>query len=620
MCGIAGIANFQQSVLEQTSRLQQSIQNLSHRGPDYQNMYTSPHVLLGHSRLSIIDTSPLAHQPLVDKSKQYAIVFNGEIYNFLELRQKLEKKGYVFETRSDTEVLLYLYIEEGIECLRQLNGDFAFAIFDQKKQSLIVARDRFGIKPLYYTIQNHTLYFSSELKGLLPLLRQNPNMSNDALLLYLQLNYIPAPLTIYDNIYKLKPGHFIVFNASNNQIKPYYQLPQKIENGIDKAEAVKTFSNLLVQSVERRLISDVPIGCFLSGGLDSSIISAIAKQFKPDLNTFTISFKQHTFFDESPDAERVAKHLGTRHHSIPVAEQELLEIVPTLLEHLDEPFADSSAIAVSVLAKHTRNHITVALSGDGADELLGGYYKHTAHDLAFSWYPWRYLFYPARWVLNIMPQSRNTPIQNKIRQLKKFSEGILKPHTQRYWDWASFMHESEAQKLLNKHANRFSYPSFMLTEAASMHQVLLNDISLVLPNDMLFKTDSMSMMYSLEVRVPMLDHELVNYTISLPSSFKVKHHQRKIILKQAFGHLLSPEILRKPKHGFEVPMHSWLQGPLSSLLKELTEKSFIEKQQIFKYEPVRKLIELNRSFNPSDSSVHLWNFIVFQYWWKKNYL
>lgn len=620
MCGIVGIANFHHSVLEHTHSLQQSIQKLSHRGPDYQHMYTNTHVLFGHSRLSIIDTSPSAHQPFLDKSKQYAIVFNGEIYNFLELRQKLKKKGYDFETRSDTEVLLYLYIEEGIECLRQLNGDFVFAIYDQKKQNIFIARDRFGIKPLYYSIQNHTLYFSSELKGLLPLLRHTPSMSHDSMLLYLQLNYIPAPLTIYDNIYKLKPGHFIVFDASNHHIKPYYQLPQKIENGIEEAEAVKTFSNLLVQSVERRLISDVPIGCFLSGGLDSSIISALAKQFKPDLNTFTISFKQHSFFDESPDAERVAKHLGTRHHSIPVDEQELLEIIPTLLEHLDEPFADSSAIAVSVLAKYTHKHITVALSGDGADELLGGYYKHTAHDLAFRWYPWRHIFYPAHWVLGLMPQSRNTPWQNKVRQLKKFSDGILTPHTQRYWNWATFMHEAKAQTLLKKTENRLSYLSFIPTEAASMHQVLINDISLVLPNDMLFKTDSMSMMHSLEVRVPMLDHELVNFTVSLPASFKIKKKQRKIILKKAFAHLLPYGTMHKPKHGFEVPMHSWLQGPLSPLLNELTEKSFIEKQQLFRYQEVRKLIEMNRSFNPSDSSVHLWNLIVFQYWWKKIYL
>jgi asparagine synthase (glutamine-hydrolysing) len=270
-----------------------------------------------------------------------------------------------------------------------------------------------------------------------------------------------------------------------------------------------------------------------------------------------------------------------------------------------------------VLAKYTRKHITVALSGDGADELLGGYYKHTAHNLAFCWHPWRHLFYPARWVLGLMPQSRNTPLQNKVRQLKKFSDGILKSHTQRYWDWASFMHEAQAKKLLKKPENKLSYLSYIPTEAASMHQVLLNDISLVLPNDMLFKTDSMSMMHSLEVRVPMLDHELVNFTVSLPSSLKVKKQQRKIILKQAFAHLLPTEIIRKPKHGFEVPMHSWLQGPLSSLLEQLTEKSFIEKQQLFRFEEVRKLIEMNRSFNPYDSSVHLWSLIVFQYWWKK---
>lgn len=619
MCGIVGIANFQQSVLSLEKPLSFAVKKLSRRGPDYSNVFISQHVALGHARLAIIDTSADANQPFSDTNNDVVVVFNGEIYNYPEIRKQLEQKGYLFRTKSDTEVLLYLYIEKGIDCLQQLNGDFAFAIYDKRHETIFIARDRFGVKPLYYTFLNNTLYFSSELKGLLPLLDFVPGMNKDAFLFYLQLNYIPAPLSIYENIFKLKPGHFILLKRNEFEVKTYYSISENVNEDISEAQAIETLRQLLAESVKKRLISDVPIGCFLSGGLDSSITTALAKEFKPDIETFTISFKNHSFFDESSDAEQVSKHLNTRHHTIPIEENDMLQLVPEILQYLDEPFADSSAIAMSALAQYTKKNITVALSGDGADELFGGYYKHYAHALAFKHYPYRFLWYPTSAVLNILPQSRNNHILNKIRQVNKFSDGLKYNHKQRYWHWATTFHSKDINKILIKKQKWPDYSIFLRTDASNMHGVLLNDMHLVLPNDMLLKTDSMSMMHSLEVRVPMLDHELVNFVSSLPIKYKIQTNNRKIILKKAFNHLLPQNIINKPKHGFEVPLQQWLKTSLAPYLFEYTEKTFLEKQQIFNYEDIKKLIHRLHSVHSSDSAIHLWNLMVFQNWWKKTY-
>ncbi len=619
MCGIAGIINFNKCIENAVPRLHLSLKELHHRGPDFSGTYLSPHVLFGHTRLAILDTSSLANQPFTDVSGNYTIVFNGEIYNFKQLKEQLEKKGYVFHTSSDTEVLLNLYIDEGINCLNKLNGDFAFAIFDKPSNKVVIARDRLGVKPLYYKIEDCQFSFSSELKGLLPLLDKKPELSEQALLLYLQLNYIPAPLSVFRSVYKLEPGKYIVVNAKNIEVNEYYSIPKGVENNISEHEAIQHFRSLLIASVQKRLISDVPIGCFLSGGLDSSIVAAIAKQTKPDLNTFTIGFSENSFVDESNDAEKLARHIGTKHHTIKISESDLLQLVPDVLQHIDEPFADSSAIAVSALAKYTKNHITVALSGDGADELMGGYYKHYAHKLAFSWYPYRHLMNIAGKLLRTLPQSRTHPVFNKIRQFNRFTKGVRLPAEYRYWYWATTQHEKDLKLLLTSGYSAQNINNWLKTKAQSMNEVLYNDLHLVLPNDMLYKTDFMSMMHSLEVRVPMLDHELVNFVAVLPEQFKIKGKEQKIILKRAFGHLLPEELLKKPKHGFEVPLQLWLSSSLKPLLDEYLQASFLQKQELFNDWYIQQLVKQLNSANPSDSAIQLWNLLVFQFWWKKIY-
>ncbi len=485
----------------------------------------------------------------------------------------------------------------------------------------MIARDRFGIKPLVFNKNDSELIFSSEIKGILPFLNHKPGISQTALSLYLQLNYIPAPHTIYNDIFKLNPGHYILINEDGFEVKQYYTIPNEYIRGLlNEAETEKKYKELFIESVKKRLISDVPLGTFLSSGIDSSIISAVAKEFKQDLNTFTIKFEGYDFFDESKDAEVIAKHIGTKHHTIPVTEKNVMEIIPELLDYLDEPFADSSAIAVSALAKYTRNHITVALSGDGADELYGGYRKHKAHDWVFNHKNSKGLIKTAELLSKAIPSSRNGYFSNKSRQLKKFSAGMSLSPEARYWTWACFNNQQFVNKLLLNSLKYLNYNELLKTKAQNINEVLYNDLHLVLPNDMLFKTDSMSMMHSLETRVPMLDHEVVDFVAQLPGNYKVRNNIQKYILKKTFGQLLPPDILTRPKHGFEIPLHSWLKGNLNGYVDQYLNEKIIQNQNLFNFKEINKKIKQLESINPSDSAFHVWNLIVFQHWYINKYL
>lgn len=623
MCGIVGIADFKSIVVSYDNSLNKAIRNLSKRGPDFQNTYIDDYVLLGHSRLAVIDTSSAANQPFTDISGQYTIVFNGEIYNFRSLRKDLENEGFVFRTKSDTEVILYSYIKYGIQCLEQFNGDFSFAIYDKKRKQFFIARDRFGVKPLVYIKNNSTLIFSSEIKGILPFLDYTPPLSCEALNLYLQLNYIPAPYTIYEEIFKLPPAHYILMSENDFEMKKYYTIPEENRNNmLDENAVFESFNEIFIRAVERRLISDVPIGTFLSGGIDSGVITAVAKQFKPDISTFTVQFLENKFIDESTDAEKVAKFLHTNHHTIPVSQKAILDEVFNVLDYLDEPFADSSAIAVSVLANYTRRNITVALSGDGADELFGGYQKHKAHDWAIKNRSKKHLLNVASFFSKALPSSRKSAISNKIRQIQKLAEGMSLNSIERYWLWCSFHKQGDVNTLLNNHflTTDELLQGLIPTHAGSLNEVLYNDLHLVLPNDMLFKADSMSMLHSLEVRVPMLDHTMVEVIAPLPAQFKISGNVQKYILKKTVGKYLPQDILTKPKHGFEIPMEQWLKGELKELIEFYLSKENLAKHNLFNINEINKLIAQLNSFRPSDSAIHLWNLIVFQYWYINKYI
>jgi asparagine synthase (glutamine-hydrolysing) len=632
VCGITGIFAFNLVGKFNKIHTAAATNALAKRGPDNHNVYLDDWVGLGHRRLSIIDTSAVAHQPMWDESDRYAIIFNGEIFNYRELKQELLSKGISFVSQSDTEVLLKLYILEKENCLNKLNGFFAFCIYDKLEQSFFVARDRYGVKPLLYIFDEHKFLFASEMKAIIQYGIEK-ELDYSSLYSYLQLNYIPAPDTIFKTVKKLLPGHYLKIANSQLSIFNYYSIPYDQEafnkNNISYESAKTKFSSLLEASVQRRLVSDVPLGSFLSGGIDSSIITGLASKHKPDLHTFSIGFKDEKFFDETGYAQLVAKHFKTKHTIFSLTNSDLYEHVNSILDYIDEPFADSSAINVYILSRETRKHATVALSGDGADELLAGYNKHAAflriqnkglkENLVGAFGP----------LWNLMPQSRSNLFANKARQLSRFAEGMKLSSKERYWRWAGFAEEENAMKLFSeKSKDQFVRDAYNQRKAEILksiptnentNDILLTDMRLVLPNDMLTKVDLMSMANGLEVRTPFLDVEVVNFLFSLPQEFKINSTIRKRILQDAFRDMLPAQLYNRPKKGFEVPLLKWFRKEMKSLITDdLLSQKFIEEQGIFNYIEIEKLKRQLFSSSPGDVHARIWGLIVFQWWWRKN--
>ena len=639
MCGIVGIVSSNQKEL---SKIASATRTLSQRGPNNRSTEKFDNLSLGHARLSIIDTSIAANQPFKDDSERYTIVFNGEIYNYKTLKEELMAEKAVFTTNSDTEVLLQLYIKYGASCLEQLNGFFSFAIFDKKEKSLFVARDRMGIKPLLYYFDGEQFIFASELKAILSF-NIKKDIDKASLFNYLQFNYIPSSNSIIEGVKKLKPGHFILIKNINKldeeiEEKLYYEIPLNQEttiqtNAMNYEKAQEMLYNLMDDAVQKRLVSDVPVGTFLSGGVDSSIISLIAKKHKPDLQTFSIGYKDEPFFDETSYANAVAKKIGSNHHAFSLSNNDLYENLNDILDYIDEPFADSSAIAVYLLSKYTKEHVSVALSGDGADEMFSGYNKHMAEyksrhpgikeSIAKMGHPiWKNL-----------PKSRNSKFTNINRQLHKFSLGAKLTNKARYWKWASIINEERANYLLKEelvfNPQRLSDTAFEykkrkddllknIRRDGDINDVLYTDMNMVLTNDMLRKVDAMSMANSLEVRTPFLDHRLVSFAFSLPVAFKINQDMKKKILQDTFREELPEEIYNRPKHGFEVPLLGWFRNELRSTIEEdLLDDDFIEAQGIFNVSATRELKQQLFSNNPEDVQATIWALIVFNTWWKK---
>lgn len=631
MCGITGIFAFNLIGKMNMIHITQATMAIKSRGPDFQDIYHDQFVGLGHRRLSIIDTSEAGNQPMWDESGRYAIVYNGEIFNFRELRSELESKGVTFHSQSDTEVLLKLYILEKEKCLNKLNGFFSFCIYDKQEQTFFLARDRYGVKPLLYLHDEDKFLFASEMKSML-CYGFDKILDYSSLHTYLQLNYIPAPDTIFESVKKLMPGHYITINNRQLSIVYYYQIPYNSNevksNPISYDTAKDKFKNLLEASVQRRLVADVPLGAFLSGGVDSSVITALASKHKPDLHTFSIGFKDEKFFDETEYAKLVADHFKTEHTVFSLTNNDLYEHVHSILDYIDEPFADSSSINVYILSKETRKHATVALSGDGADELMGGYNKHAAFHRILNKGWKENLVSALNPVWQLLPHSRNTSFTNKARQLARFAEGMKLSSKERYWRWAGFAIETETSKLFNQ-SSKDTYQAQTynqrkaellksIPDSESINDILLTDMHLVLPNDMLTKVDLMSMANSLEVRTPFLDVEVVNFLFSLPDDFKINKQIRKRILQDAYRDILPAELYNRPKKGFEVPLLKWFRKEMKSMIvDDLLSKKFIEEQNIFNYHEVEKLKRKLFSSNPGDVHARIWGMVVFQWWWRK---
>ncbi|MDW8303015.1 MAG: asparagine synthase (glutamine-hydrolyzing) [Bacteroidia bacterium] len=627
MCGIVGAYFFTQNTVPE-AKFYDALQTLHARGPDAKGLWYQFPVALGQTRLSIIDTSEKAHQPFWSADKRYVLVFNGEIFNFLELKKQLAQQGYTFQTQSDTEVLLYLLIAEKEKAIPKLNGFFAFAFYDTFTQQLLLARDRFGVKPLWIYQDADKLFFASELKALLALGIPREINSKD-LWTYFQLNYFPPATSVLKGCLKFKAAHyaFVGPSQSNLQLQSYYNIPQPNYSQVqvtaqDYQKQQQTLAQLLEDAVQKRLIADVPLGVFLSGGIDSSVITALAAKHQKNLLTFSIGFDDPVY-DETEYALSVSQKCGTEHTVFKVSYQDLLENIFNVLNYLDEPFADASALNFYILSQQTRKKATVALSGDGADEVFGGYMKHLGEYKARQKTITNRLLKLFHPVLQRLPAHRNSFFTRKIWQVQKYANGLDKDAVERYWQWCSVLSDTERDNLLQSqyHPKNFdlkhTYTRYIHSHAG-IQDVLYADMHLTLQGDMLTKVDLMSMANSLEVRTPFLDYRVVDFAFSLPSESKVYKNYRKRIVQDTFKAILPQQLYHRRKQGFEVPLRDFFRRELKTYLhKEVLNRDWIESQGIFNFEALQHLYQTVEQGKNGKEDWTLWAVVVFDFWYKK---
>lgn len=604
MCGIAGIY-----FLNKENRISDSIKKnvlsaLQHRGPDYQGTVETPKCCMFHARLSILDLTEASNQPFTNSEKTKVLTYNGEIFNYSFLSEEFSS----LKTSGDVEVLFNLFEKNGVSILNKLNGFFSFAFYNSECDELTLVRDRYGVKPLYYYADDEKIAFASELKPLL-YLSGAQEINPSALHCYFRLNYISGKETIFKKIYRLLPGEYISVKNSRLSINKWYEIPEQ--------NSSQNLFEILSDAIKLRLHADVPVGSFLSGGLDSSIISALATKYHKNIHTFSIGFADEPYFDETHYAELTAKHIGSNHHVFKLKNADFLQAINPFFESIDEPFADSSALNVFILSQYTKNHVKVALTGDGADELFMGYNKHKAEYLSkkFLYKNLLPLFEP---MFGLLQGSRNSGFSNKIRQLKRFSGAMKLSDTERYISWASISSGSEVNELLKLNGEKNFYQifnEFFIQE--KFNAVNLADLRIVLTDDMLVKADRMSMRHGIELRSPFLDFRVVEYAMNLPQVEKINKEQQKVILRNTFGKLLPEEILTRNKKGFELPLWKWLSKELRHEIESnLLSEEYIKAQSIFNYPKVLQLKNQLFSNQPGDSPAKIWAILVFQYWYK----
>jgi len=626
MCGIVGIVARSDMGRRCLDRIEYATQCLSHRGPDNGAVFSENDVALGHRRLSVIDTSAAAHQPMSDASGRYVLVYNGEIYNYKEIRETMRGQGVEFKTHADSEVLVELFAREGAAALDRLNGFFAFAVYDRVDRCVFVARDRLGIKPLHLYCDEHCILFASELSAILAL-PVDKTVDYASVYHYLQLCYIPAPHSILARGRKLEPGCYAVIKDGAVDLVRYYDLPRENEEPAQGYEgSVVKVREMLSDAVARRLVSDVPLGSFLSGGLDSTAVAAFAARHTDTLQTFSIGFPDAPRYDETDDARAAARHIGSQHTVFNVREDDLYEHVFDMLDGLDEPFADPSALAVYILSLHTRRRVKVALSGDGADELFGGYNKHRAE------YAVRRGGLAVRGVSamstlwKMLPAERHSAAGDRIRQLRKLAAGVSMTPAERYWTWCTFADARMVRGMMSPSLSideatdraRRAEAWHAATETPTMNDVFSSDMQFVLPHNMLHKVDAMSMAHGLEVRVPFLDHQLVAFVNGLDPRYKLDGGPGKRILRDALAGIVPAATLGKSKHGFDVPLMRWFQTRLRSTIEtELLGDEYIRAQGVFDPDEIRALLLRLFSRQPGDIERFVWALVVLQRWWQR---
>ena len=629
MCGINGIVSNNLDKEKVSGLLNVMNYQIHHRGPDDSGIYvdqlSNGSLAMGMTRLSIIDLST-GHQPISNKDKTITIVFNGEIYNYQEITKYLITKGVKLSTKTDTETILKLYELEGVDSFSKLDGMFAFSIHDTKKNKLFIARDYFGEKPLYYYKTENSFYWASELKSIIKVIPSKPEISKEALKLYFQLTYIPSPYSIYEGIKKLEPNNYIEYDLVNNtfeinKIEKSKDLP-KLDISFDKAK--KQVKDKVYNSVVSRSVSDVPLGTFLSGGVDSSIVTwSLAQNTSKPIDTFSIGFEKKAF-DERDKSEVVAKLVSSNHHEFVLKESDLEEDIHKILLNFDEPFADSSALPSYLVANKTKDFVKVALTGDGGDEVFGGYNKYMMgrfNNLYTSIVP-KLLHKGINSISQSLLKDKEDTRGIKFR-IKRLLNGI-DYNDQFYYSIISLaFQQKEIDSLFKSDLGENSIKKILQLEDISPANNLSAyrniDRKISLEGDMLVKVDRTSMLNSLESRAPFLNKELWNYTMSLPDEYLLKGNNKKRILKEAFRDEFPKDFLEKSKQGFGVPVGDWLRGTLKNELNSYIDKQFIESQGLFYYETISKLVN-DHIKGKIDNSFRIWTFYTFQKWYMSTYL
>jgi asparagine synthase (glutamine-hydrolysing) len=625
MCGIAGWANLDSKTASQNSGeavLHAMCERMKHRGPDSEGLWTDKSVALGMRRLSIIDLHT-GEQPVYSEDRSIVVVMNGELYNFKEVRADLEKRGHRFETQTDTEILPHLYEEYGEAMLEHINGMFAFALWDKRKEKLLIARDRFGEKPLYYGVFDDKLIFASEPKVLLANPAVKTEINTDALRQYLSFDYVPAPASIYKNIYKLPAAHFLVLEKGEIKTRRYWNLSfHKNGNTPTIEKAAEHLRELLADAVRLRLVADVPLGILLSGGVDSSSVAALATQFSNEkVKTFSIGFEADSF-DESKYARQVAAHLGTEHYEDKLSVEKAADLISEIGTWLDEPLSDGSLIPTFLLSRFVKKHVTVALGGDGGDEIFAGYPMYFGHKIAsiYDAIPGFLRSGLIEPIVNNLPVStENLSFDYKA---KRFVAASKYDTVTRHHSWFGSFSIDGQNELLNKDvlANssgdiyKGAKDLLKITDARhEIERMQFLDMNFYMAEDILTKVDRASMAVSLEVRAPFLDPRVAEFAASLPLRYKLKGSKGKYILKKAVEPLLPKNILHRPKKGFGVPIAEWLKGRLNPLLHDLLDSNRLKNQGLFDERYVGNLIKEHETGTASHHK-QLWTLLIFQLW------
>jgi asparagine synthase (glutamine-hydrolysing) len=623
MCGIAGIAAMNGGPVDPVP-MASMLSCLRHRGPDDEGMYVADQIVLGHRRLSIIDVEG-GHQPLFGQRSSTVAVVNGEIYNYRALRSQLTAAGSVFRTSSDSEVAAHAYDRWGPECIDRLDGMFALALWDGAERRLLLARDRMGEKPLFYTRVDDLLIFASELTGVLAHPAVDATLDHRALREYLALEYVPAPRSIIAGVSKLEPGCMLVVERGAARVRRYWSIdPRTAQPEPSYPDAVSTLRVRLDEAVRSRLISDVPLGVFLSGGLDSSAIAALAARHGA-LDTFSIGFEEQSF-DESGHARAVARHIGSRHHERIVRPTEMPDLVPGLGSMLDEPIGDASILPTAVLSSFAREHVTVALGGDGGDELFGGYPMHQAHRVAplFRVMPRAVTASLARGAALLPVSHRNFAFAFKAATFLRGAP-LASPINHAMW-MTSFppgaQHELLQEDVLRDSVDIDPFEAMHDAWAASagappLARAAHLDAVTYLPNDILVKVDRASMAVALEVRAPFLAREVVQYAFALPDTHRMRRLTGKRVLRDAVADLLPDSILRRPKKGFGMPVAAWLNGALRPLVNDVLGADSLAAAGLFRPDTVQRMIREHER-RERDHRKQLWTLLVLELWRRRH--